>query len=33
MGDNKNGQCGVKNSSQATVPTATSVGVFVPLVC
>ncbi|XP_034255029.1 protein RCC2 homolog [Thrips palmi] len=25
MGDNKNGQCGVKNSSQATVPTATPI--------
>ncbi|KAJ1525422.1 hypothetical protein ONE63_010236 [Megalurothrips usitatus] len=25
MGDNKNGQCGVKNSTQATVPTATSI--------
>ncbi|KAK3912807.1 Protein RCC2-like protein [Frankliniella fusca] len=25
MGDNKNGQCGVKNSSQATIPTAKSI--------
>ena len=33
MGDNKNGQCGIKNSSQATVPTTTPVGVLPLWVC